>query len=637
MRIIDYYNITATVLELLVVILAVSFSIYQKKKGKPCWVTVEQKEECGKESVVLSRQDWTNTRWYTVAVILAFLSGLLLRMVNLNGIPLGLNQDEASIGYEAYSLAHYGIDRNGYAWPVYPITWGSGGGSPLMIYLNVISTSLFGSSIWSLRLVPAFLGSLTLLLFYVILLMGYGKRTALAGLVVLALTPWHIMLSRWSLDSNTMPFWQLLATFVFLLSLTKTRRKSDGSGNTFLLCLASFLFGVCMYSYGSANLVIPLTLIFLSIWGLRHRAFNIKQLGLCFFVFVLTCVPLGMFYAINYLGFPEIQTDWISFPRFASSHFSSVFISLDASFPKALWANVRGLFLTLTVGMSQEMITNAIPGYWVIYCFTWPVLFLGIAVGGYQCWKDRKKKVEQCSAVNAVMMSELFAGMCFALLIEQNINRNVLLFPSVVYCFVLGLRFIYHATEGIAARAKRGTKKRGVCSHILFWLSMALFCIGFSSFAKDYYGGYYNEIAASDFMPGYGEAVLYADEMAKQIDASQEQENEDDPSIVYSTYNLVNSPFMVALYYLQYDPNEFIDTVVYKDPAAEFRVASSFGNFVFGLPVEDTGDLSSLLGEEYENDVFILTKEEIEQFDEEQYSITWFEDRFAVVVKRQSE
>jgi hypothetical protein len=124
-------------------------------------------------------------------------------------------------------------------------------------------------------------------------------------------------------------------------------------------------------------------------------------------------------------------------------------------------------------------------------------------------------------------------------------------------------------------------------------------------------------------MPGYGDAMVCADALACE-------KGED--STVYSTYDLVASPFMLTLYYTCYDPQEFRDTVVYKDPDAEFRVASSFGHFVFGLP-EGEDQLSSLNDDKYHDDVFVLTKAEAEQMnpDPEEYDVTVFKDRFVVV------
>ena len=676
MRLIDYYNIIATVLELGIVAAALCLC---KRAGNADGPGREGRNSgaptCGRRAAARCGRtsgSWLQDKRYWIAVCAVIALGAFLRMWNLVGLPDGLQQDEASIGYEAYCLANYGIDRNGYHWPVYPITWGSGGGSPIMIYLNVITTKLFGSSVWSIRIVPAFLGTATLVLFFAVLLRGFGRKTALAGLVILCITPWHIILSRWSLDSNTTPFWQMLATFFFVLAVTggkrggetgqvqsgaarpaKTAGKNDFAvrtkGQTALLLFAAFWFGVCMYSYGSANVVVPVTLLLLSIWGIRHRAFGWAQLAGCFAVFLVTCVPLAIFYAVNFLGLPEIALDWISFPKFTASHFSSVFLAWDASLPENLLSNVKGLLQTLTVGFTDEVSWNAMEGYWTLYLFTWPVLFAGMAWCSRKGWRDRKTvcrrrsedmlqgrsagggaavssrqddRTDAASAVNAVMMAELAAALLFTLFIQQDINREVLLFLPLVYCLVMGLRWIYRAGNGAAGGS------------LLAWVALGLILIGAVSFCKDYYGGKYNEYAATDFMPGYGEAIVYADELAGELDEAAGADKDTDGAKVYSTYDLVASPFMLTLYYTKYDLYDFLDTVEYRDNEAEFRIAVSFGHFIFGLPVVDTRDLSELMEEEYWGDVFVLTRAQAEQFDEELYEITVFRDRFAVVARR---
>ena len=45
-------------------------------------------------------------------IILIILIGIIIRIISLEEFPKGLNTDEASIGYEAYSIANYKIDRN---------------------------------------------------------------------------------------------------------------------------------------------------------------------------------------------------------------------------------------------------------------------------------------------------------------------------------------------------------------------------------------------------------------------------------------------------------------------------------------------------------------------------------------------
>ncbi len=734
MRIIDYYNIAAILLETILVLSVLTAWLRSRRKGASA--APADSGSCGREKncpavsfpvagekgCPASRRRGffssldallTGKLFVPAATLLLFL-GAFLRMWNLTGLPDGLQQDEASIGYEAFCLANYGIDRNGYHWPVYPITWGSGGGSPIMIYLNVLTTKLFGSRIWSIRIVPAFLGVMTLLLFFLLLKKSFGRRTALTGLAVLALTPWHIILSRWSLDSNTMPFWQMLALYTLVQAVTGAPSRNAGSRHTgadtsshctaanhvrsggpagerdlsckknrkssrrqtLLYLLAAFFFGVCLYSYGSANVVVPLTLLFVCVRLLRTGRIRIGQLAGCFAVFVLTCLPLALFYAVNFFGFPEIASDWISFPKFTSSHFGSVFVAFDRTLPRTLLHNLKDLVLMLTVGIPGEVSWNAMPGYWTLYCFTFPVTFAGILFG-------RRATAAESPAERAagdVFRAALFAALLFSLFIQQDINRDVLLFLPLVYWYVMGLRFLFAAGKQSFAAISRGTgnasgpdsdsptasartaekpvpaarTESAVCA-VPTLLSLLLLFAGFASFAKDYYGGGYNEVAASDFMPGYGDAMVYATKLA---------EKKGETSIVYSTYDLVASPFMLTLYYTKYDPYDFMDTVVYKDPEAEFRVASSFGRYVFGLPAKSSSndpaggsaddafpsggsadsaddgsadnaslDLSLLQTPEYEDDIFVLTTAQAQAFDDADYDKTVFRDRFVVVVR----
>lgn len=618
MRMIDYYNYAAIVLETILIAAALVIRTNARKKNTFCTGSSQGADTSGSAGFssaaafpnggagtqtppAASLEDrFFAGRGYDAAVILLFLLGAFLRLWNLTGLPDGLQQDEASIGYEAYCLARFGIDRNGYHWPVYPITWGSGGGSPLMIYLNVLTTKLLGPGIFSIRIVPAVLGTLTLLLFFLLLKRAFGKRTALIGLFVLSVTPWHIILSRWSLDSNTMPFWQLLFLSALVCAVSAKKRQTG------CYLLAAVFAGICMYSYGSANVVIPLTLLFACAALLSTKRLSLRQLVLCFFAFLAVCLPLAIFYAVNFLGLPEISASWISFPKFTASHFESVFVSFDRTLPSALWNNFKDLLRMLTVGTRTEVSWNAMPGYWTLYCFTFPVTFAGVLFG-----RTKKEDAPAARAANDVFLAALAAALVFSLFLQQDINRAVLLFLPLVYWLVMGLVFLW----------------KSFCPTVFpAVLSLLLILGGFCSFAKDYYGGTYNEVCATDFMPGYGDAMILADKMANE-------KGED--AVVYSTYDLVASPFMLTLYYTQYDPYEFQRSVVYKDPEAEFRVASSFGHFVFGLPVpEGSEDLSCLMTDDYAQDIFVLTKKEAESFPDADYDKAVFKDRFVVISRK---
>src|SRR5215203_5246140 len=77
-------------------------------------------------------------------VLLAAIAiGILLRTWRWNEIPPGLNQDEASTAYDAYSLFRFGVDRHGFHLPVVLVSWGSGMYA-LASYVEAPFIGLFG-------------------------------------------------------------------------------------------------------------------------------------------------------------------------------------------------------------------------------------------------------------------------------------------------------------------------------------------------------------------------------------------------------------------------------------------------------------------------------------------------------------
>ncbi len=554
MRLIDYYNYIATAAYILMGVAAV-FLYFRGKKS--------DKEGLGDGAA-------------RIIFLLIMAVAAVIRLYKLGEIPLGLQQDEASIGYDAYTLATYGIDRNGYHWPIYPITWGCGGGSPLLIYLNVISISLFGPSIRNLRMIPAVCGILTVALFYaVIRIVMEGRRfrneMALLGAAFLAVCPWHVILSRWSLDCNIMPFNLMLAFWLFMLGVRKN--------STLFYCLSSAAFALCMYSYGAATIVIPILLLLMCAFGLKIKALTWKKVISAAVTFIVVFLPLLIFYAINYLGFPEIVTEHFCFNKFTAARTGEAFIALDGSFFATMLGNLKSMLLAVTVGDSGHTLAHFYPGYASLFEFTFPVTFLGLII----CIKHAvtgKRGAEQLSLQYRMglmlFISAVIGTAVLDIVILPDINRLVMLFIPFIFFFVLGAGFILEQAR------------------VMFVAVAAVLLIGALSFTRDYFTDY-STYALSIYMPGYGDAIAKAYEIAG------------DDRQIRSTYEGLSSPFMLALYYTNYDPYKFYQTVEYKDPYAEFRIAKSFGNFIFELP-DDVTD------EKYASDVFVVASSELELF-----------------------
>ncbi|MGH2541274.1 MAG: hypothetical protein ACRDIB_00665, partial [Ardenticatenaceae bacterium] len=100
-------------------------------------------------------------RWFLVLTV-----GLAVfaRVWDFGGMPPGLNQDEVSIGYEAFSLLHFGIERNGFSFPAHLVSWGSGQ-NVLYAYLAMPFVA-WGLTPVTVRMAMLIVGLLTLPLVY---------------------------------------------------------------------------------------------------------------------------------------------------------------------------------------------------------------------------------------------------------------------------------------------------------------------------------------------------------------------------------------------------------------------------------------------------------------------------------------
>ena len=664
MRIIDYYNIVVSILTVGIALFFLGKKVVRQKGGYPEQAAADYRPA---RFFVQKEKDRLSALGL-VCFFLVFALGCFLRFYHLTTLPDGLNQDEASIGYEAFSLAFYGVDRYGNPFPVYPITWGSGGGSPLLIYLTALSFKLFGVSVFVLRGTVAFFGCLTLPLFYLLVkeakssLSGLqssptglpssptglqssptglqSSPVGLLGMLLLAIAPWHILLTRWTLDYGLIPFTFGLAILVLMKA---ARKKSTG-----LYVLASALAALNMYSYGSANIVIPAFLLLSVFFLMRGKILSVRQLFLCMLMFLLVCAPLFLFYFINVCKLPEIITPFFSVERFRSDHTASVFLSFSDLFLRGEGIkNSKELLLYLSVGVENGEYYTYMPGYWTFYVFTFPVTLIGFVVSLKRMRKGRREATRKeqdvatdlCSdsdspsgtvAAEEIVFAAFLASFLFGLTVRISINHIIMVYLPLLYYTVCG----YDACMRGAAysTSEKAGGLPGKFGRQIFLFPALTLWVGFLFFARDYYGGRYNALCAdSIFFRGYGEACVYAEEAVKK-------EADSSSALIYSTNTNLITPFMIAVFYTQMPPATYVKTVHYKDLHSEFLVADAVGKFRFGLPE----DIKERLRSGSDPNVYLLNRQEEQEFLKEQgiadrYEIHWCRDRYAVVVRKGGE
>lgn len=184
-------------------------------------------------------------------VWVVFLLAFLLRFIGIGQYPSGLNPDEASLGYDAYSLFKTGKDQWGISWPLSLHSFGDYK-LPLYSYLAIPSVAIFGLNEFSTRLPNAFFGFLGVVCTYLLVLELFKNKTfAGASAFILAISPWHVMLSRGAFEANLSTFFIPLGIWAFL----------KGILNPKWMLISAIAFGLNLFSYHSARLVTPILVV----------------------------------------------------------------------------------------------------------------------------------------------------------------------------------------------------------------------------------------------------------------------------------------------------------------------------------------------------------------------------------------
>ena len=190
-------------------------------------------------------------------LIVILLLAAVLRLFALDKYPVGLNADEAALGYNAYSLLLTGKDEHGISWPLVFRSFDDYK-PPLYVYLTIPFVKLLGLNIWSVRLPSALLGIATVYFVYLLVsslrLFSDQKKDrflALASAFFLAVSPWHLHFSRGAWEVNVSTFLLVMGSYFFVKGLAKPRH--------FLVFALSF--ALSLYTYHSARIVAPLLMI----------------------------------------------------------------------------------------------------------------------------------------------------------------------------------------------------------------------------------------------------------------------------------------------------------------------------------------------------------------------------------------
>ncbi len=213
---------------------------------------------------------------------------LFLRLIFISTNPPSLTWDEAALGYNAYSLGIDGKDEFGRFLPYDYLESFGDFKPPMYSYLSIIPVKIFGLNEFSTRFASAFFGSLTVLVTYFLVINLFTKRKSLAAFAALflALSPWHIMLSRAAFEANVSTFFVATGVWLFVKGVW-------GRPIWLMFSVASFVASA--YTFNSSRIVAPIILLCMAV-GFREQLLSRKKyLFLSIILGIILVLPISNF------------------------------------------------------------------------------------------------------------------------------------------------------------------------------------------------------------------------------------------------------------------------------------------------------------------------------------------------------
>lgn len=256
---------------------------------------------------------------YLLLILCAFF--LITRLYRVGDIPVSVYWDEASIGYNAYSISQTGLDEWGKFLPIHFRAFGEFK-LPVYIYSTVPFVKLFGLNEITVRL-PTVLFSLGVLLLTFILArrLSGDEKVALLCAFFLIISPWFFIFSRTGYEATAGLMFYLLGIYLFL------NKKSS-----WYIFFSVLSFILSAYSYNSFRIIIPITLPTLIFVGLDNfKKIKVLPLILSVIIVILSLIPVFRLYKYDSgtLRFQAVGAAPTTFFKNYLSHFDPNFLFIS--------------------------------------------------------------------------------------------------------------------------------------------------------------------------------------------------------------------------------------------------------------------------------------------------------------------
>jgi 4-amino-4-deoxy-L-arabinose transferase-like glycosyltransferase len=490
-----------------------------------------------------------------VLFIILFL-GFFLRFYKLSSIPNGPEWDEASVGYNAFSIATTGRDEWGNKFPLIFKAFGDYK-NPIYIYLSAIIIKFLGLSIFSTRFINAFSGGLLVLIWYFIAkITTKDKNISLLTAFFLAVSPFGIFFSRIAGDGI------ILSVFFISLGIMFELLYLDKKKSVFfflsILCLLLSIF-----TYNLARVITPILIIlilFLNIKIVKNKLTYIPILLICalFFLLVVKQSNISLQSRLQFVGIFGEQKGTVLQIKELREHDKNSFIS------KITHNKLTNYTLTLADNYISYFSSQFLLGFndnHLVYDSQYPPLFiillpffyLGIVIFIKEIFE---KKESNNKTVRILLLTLLFIAPIPAVIAEGvSGKRSLALLGIMQFLSAYGLIFFYNNLK------KKSWKKNFLIIFVILILINLIHYLFFYFFT---------------FPKKYG--IYYASRENRICQFIKNNYRNYD-SFIYSR-KINGFAYIFPLFCLSYPPDKYWLTRTYTEKDGWFSI-DSFDKFIF--------------------------------------------------------
>lgn len=492
----------------------------------------------------------------TIIVIVA----ALLRFLQIGSNPPSLTWDEVAWGYNAYSLGINGQDEFGKFLPYKYLESFGDFKPPVYAYLDVVPVKLFGLNEFATRFPSALFGTLTVLVTYFLVkrLFPDSKHKELYALTsagILAISPWHIMLSRAAFEANVSTFFIVTGVWAFL---------AGAQERPWFLPVSALSFALSIYTFNTARIVSPLLVVFLAalffrqLWQRKKEVIVAGIVGLVLVLpvvgFLLTPQASLRFREVNIFSDPSIvQTANQEIANDHNAWWSKIIhnrrIGYAQAYFKHYFDNLNPDFL---FAHGDENVKFSIQDVGQMYLWDLPFFIVGILFLIRN--RERYWWIIPGWLLLGIIPAATARETPHALRIETTLPTFQILAAYGLSQFLLWFR--------------RYARLLGYIYKAILIIIFAGLAINVIYFLHSYYVHYPRE-HSGEWQYGYKQAIAYVQSEQGKYD---EVRMTDD----------LGRPYIYFLFYLKTPPQVFRQTADVSRDAFGFVTVNGFGKYVFG-------------------------------------------------------